>query len=515
MTLNRIEYLIDAENSHLNAKCETCLMLLRIDVDYPYPSRFRSFIHTALGIKFGNDYLKNSKILARMINESPKKIKVYWFFTFSTIPDRELFRLLDNEKHEIALHVVKNPEEELKKLEKSSKQRIHYYTIHGTARLLGRVIWGRWKSKTPWIPSTFRLKSFHDYKAFGLDGLCFTYGTEGALKKANSYLENGKVLYFHPIWLFQKGKLNHRGPFYRALKTILDVDNEFEDLHIRRRFFFKIARNEKEYEKDIIITEDFVKKLGDREVDIFSFVERKWSGATFSVSPSWTKTTDNVALLHVTSYDEWWKSIGKKTRNMIRKSERKGILIQVTMPCEKLANGIWKIYNETPIRQERAFPHYGVSLQSIRKNVLSARKSTFIVALFQNEIVGFIKLVHGDDTAIISQILSLQEFWDKAVNNALLAKAVEVCSHKAARWIMYGRMGNHPSLDRFKQSNGFEKFPVTRCYVPITKKGQIAIKLRLHREAKDVLPQRTKYWLIPFHNWVSRSRVITKRYFGL
>ena len=72
------------------------MIKLRIDVDYPYPSRLRSFIYTALKIKVGKDYLKNSKILARMINESPKEVKAYWFFTFKTIPDEEMLAMLND-----------------------------------------------------------------------------------------------------------------------------------------------------------------------------------------------------------------------------------------------------------------------------------------------------------------------------------------------------------------------------------------------------------------------------------
>lgn len=49
------------------------LITLRIDVDYPYPSRFRSFLYTALGGGTRKDYLKNSKIVARMINKSLDK----------------------------------------------------------------------------------------------------------------------------------------------------------------------------------------------------------------------------------------------------------------------------------------------------------------------------------------------------------------------------------------------------------------------------------------------------------
>ena len=80
-------------------------------------------------------------------------------------------------------------------------------------------------------------------------------------------------------------------------------------------------------------------------------------------------------------------------------------------------------------------------------------------AYLEGELVGFIQILYGDNIAIISNILSLQVHWDKSVNNALLAKAVEVCASKGERWLMYGRIGNHPSLDKFKENNGFVKVP--------------------------------------------------------
>ena len=252
----------------------------------------------------------------------------------------------------------------------------------------------------------------------------------------------------------------------------------------------------------------------ERRIDIFTFVERKWCCTIPNPSNSWLKTGDNIALLRVTAYDEWWGNIGKKTRNIVRKAEKSGITTEVAEPNEKLAEGIWKIYNETPIRQERAFPHYGVSLQVVTRSVLSARDCTFIGAFFQDELAGFIQLVHGDKIAIVSQILSLQRHSDKAVNNALIAKAVEVCATKQSGWLMYGRMGNHPSLDNFKQNNGFTKFSLTRYYVPITKKGRIATRMGLHREIKDALPQPIKYPLIPVYNWVSRNKMRIKLRLG-
>jgi len=489
---------------------ETTLIKLRIDVDYPNPSRIRSFIYTALGIKTRRDYLKNSKIIAKMINESSENVKAYWFFTPKTIPDKELLTLLDNSKHEVALHIVNDPNRELKLLEGATGRKINYYTIHGTARLLARIMWKRWKTKAPKIPNDFPLQSFHQFATLGLDGICYSYNAEQAFKIAKSHTKKEQVLYFHPIWLFQRGKLNHRGPFYQTFRRILEVDKELEALTIRRKIFFTMARDSLEYERDVVPTEKLIEKLRERGADIFTFLERRWCYTIPNPLKSWIKANDNVGLLHVTSYDEWWKNIGKKTRNMVRKAEKCGMKTEIAKRDEKLAEDIWKIYNETPIRQERGFPYYRTSLEAVKEGVFSPRNCTYIGAYLRDELAGFIQLVHGDNMAIISQILSLQKHSDKAVNNALVAKAVEVCADKGVQWLMYGRMGNHPTLDKFKQNNGFEQFQLTRYYVPLTRKGKIATKLGLHKEIKDVLPQSIKYPLIPIYNWISRTKIKIK-----
>jgi hypothetical protein len=286
----------------------------------------------------------------------------------------------------------------------------------------------------------------------------------------------------------------------------LNVDEVMKKLAVRKKFFVKIARDAREYEKDVWPTEKFAKKLKDAGVDIFTFIERIWIHATPNPPKNWKKTDDNIAILRIRGYDEWWQNISKKTRNMVRKAEKSGVTTKVVEPDVKLAEGIWKIYNETPIRQGRSFSHYGVQLETVKRRVLSPGNRTFIGSYLGEELVGFIQLVHGDKIAILSQILSLQKHWDKAVNNALVAKAIEACAAQHVDWLMYGRMGNHPSLDRFKQNNGFTRLALKRYYVPLTLQGSVAIKLGLHREFKDALPQRMKYFLIPIYNWISRTK---------
>jgi len=201
---------------------ECTLIRIRIDVDYPYASRIRSFIYTSLGIRTSGEYLKNSKIVARMINESTREVKAYWFFTPKTVPDEELLKMIDNPKHEVALHVVNNPYKELRNLEQRTGKKINYYSIHGTSSLLARIMWRRLKTEIPRIPEDFPLQSFHQFPAIGIDSLCYLYPAEQVRQMAEDEIRKGNAVYFHPIWLFQRGRLNRRGPFYQVLKEILN-----------------------------------------------------------------------------------------------------------------------------------------------------------------------------------------------------------------------------------------------------------------------------------------------------
>ncbi len=486
------------------------MIKLRIDVDYPYPSRLQSFLFTLLRTKVNKNYLRNAKIIAKMINESRQEVMAYWFFTPQTTPDKELLRMLHPERHEVALHVANNPYAELEKLEKTTKRKIKFYTVHGTARLLARLMWRRklWEPRAH-IPEGFPLKSFYEFPTLGLDILCYGNSTNQAVKIAEESIKKGEVLHVHPEWLFQRGTLNHRGPYYETLKSLLQTDEDLEGLVVRKKGLIRIASyaGTKEYEKDFVPTEKFLQKLAERDIDVFTFIERKWCFSLPNPPTSWLKVEDNIAIFNVTTYDEWWRNLSKKTRNMVRKAEKSGVTTRVVEPSDKLVEGIWRIYNETPIRQGRAFPHFGQQLLSVRSAVFSAQNSTFIASFLEDEVVGFIQLVYGDKIAIISQILSLQKFWDKAVNNALVAKAIKVCADNQIPWVMYGRMGNHPTLDNFKQSNSFVKFTFPRYYIPLTRKGFIATSLGIHRELKDTLPQSLKKPLLPLFNWASRTKL--------
>jgi hypothetical protein len=492
-------------------------MKIRLDVDYAYPSRWKSFLYTALKRKTKRNYLKNSKIIARMINESPIEVKAYWFFTPFTLPDAKMLELLNSGRHEIALHVAVDAYKELKELKKTINTQVKYYTVHGTERLLGKIIWHRKisQAKVP-VPDSFPLKSFYDFPTIPLDTICYNKSTDEAVKIAYESIKKDEVLLIHPDWIFQRGKMNHRGPYYESLKQILDVDSELEELKINKKIFANIGKYSEhfEYIKNIDGSEEFLSKIKDRNIDVFSFVERSWCNfPAAKPSDKWIKTEDNIALLEIDSFDDWWEKIGKKTRNMVRKAEKSGVNVKIVNPTDELAEGIWRIYNETPIRQGRAFSHYGTTLENVKKFVFHTKNCTYIGAYLESELVGFIQLVYGDNLVVITQILSLQKHWDKAINNVMMAKTVEICAKNNHKWLMYGRMGkgsNHPTLDKFKENNAFIRCSLNRYYIALSKKGEIAVKLGLHQQIKDKIPESVKPKAISVFNLISRTKIKIK-----
>lgn len=261
-------------------------------------------------------------------------------------------------------------------------------------------------------------------------------------------------------------------------------------------------------------------------MDVLGFIERSWCFEFFETPSRCKVSKDNVAVAEFDNYEDWLRKLPKETKARLAKAQVVKLEVKVVNPNApaslfddskegvKLAKGIWEIYNETPVRQARRFRHYGMSLKGIQHHVF-ATSNIFLGAYLwveegfylKHKLVGFAELQCGDCTGAFAQILSLTSYRDVMPNNALIAKAVEVCSDRGLNWLVYARMGNHPSLDEFKKSNGFKKYMIKHYYVPLSVKGKVAVLLGLHRDLKDVLPSRVKRWCIPFYNWVSRVRL--------
>lgn len=228
------------------------------------------------------------------------------------------------------------------------------------------------------------------------------------------------------------------------------------------------------------------------KIDLFTFSQKLPETAPkYPYYMEW----DNVAALSIKTYDYWWNSqVNDKTRNMVRKAKKKGVEVRITDFNDALVKGITSIYNETPIRQGRRFWHYGKDIDRVKsENSTFSERRDFIGAYLGDQLIGFIKLVYTDEVAGMMQILSMIKDRDKATNNALLAKAVEICAEKGIRYLTYakftyGKKGTDPVAE-FKHHNGFEKIEIPKYYVPLSARGRVMLRLGLHRELTELLPQ--------------------------
>ena len=220
---------------------------------------------------------------------------------------------------------------------------------------------------------------------------------------------------------------------------------------------------------------------------------------------------DAAAVLPLTTYDNWWrKQIKDKTRNMVRKAAKSGVEIRQVEFSDELVADIATIYNETPIRQGRRFKHFGKSEATIKKeHATFLDRSDFFGAYHNRELVGFIKLVHGERVSSLMQIISKVAQRDKASTNALIAKAVECCTSNGTPFLHYGTWSRR-SMGDFKKHHAFERFEIPRYYVPLNLLGRALLRLGLHRSLIDRVPEN---WIDQAVTW--RNSCNFYRYRGL
>lgn len=236
-----------------------------------------------------------------------------------------------------------------------------------------------------------------------------------------------------------------------------------------------------------------LRRLGKR-VDLFTFMQRL---PDTSPRHGYPMKWDNFAVIHVTTFEKWWNhQIGFKARNKAKQAEKKGVVLREISFDDEVARGIWEIYNETPIRQGRKFPHYGKSLETVKREAATfLEASVFIGAFLDGELVGFVKLT-TDETgtqAGLMHIISMVKHRDKAPTNALVAHAVRACADRAIPYLVYSNFayGNkqHDSLSDFKERNGFQRVDLPRYYVPLTTLGRLALGFGLQRRVIDYFPE--------------------------
>jgi hypothetical protein len=252
--------------------------------------------------------------------------------------------------------------------------------------------------------------------------------------------------------------------------------------------WLKVAevRDEELVEGDTVVdANDFVSQLKKSGLgaDLFTFAQRvPESTPKYGYHIEW----ENAAAIPVSTFSHWWKDCAAYSiRKAVNRSKKLGVVARVVEFDDSFVEATCSIYNEVPVRQGKAFWHYGKDFRSIKHALATyLERSIFVGAYYQDELIGFIKMTWVGATGTITQILSMKKHFDKRPNNALIAKAVEICESEGKSHFIYGNYvvyDANSSLTEFKRRNGFEVVPLPRYYVPLTFKGRIALKLGLHR----------------------------------
>ena len=245
--------------------------------------------------------------------------------------------------------------------------------------------------------------------------------------------------------------------------------------------------------------------------DLFTFIPRlSHRSHKYPYPVEW----DNLAVICITTFDEWWtKQIDGKTRNMVRRAEKKGVVVREVPFDDALVHGISAIYDEYPTRQGKRFWHYKKDFETVRReNGTFLDRSFFLGAYVGERMIGFAKVVYDEnhEQAGLMQIISMIQHRDKASTNALIAAAVRSCAERGISYFVYSTFAygkrERDSLSDFKKNNGFQRMDLPRYYVPLTFRGSAAFRLGLHKRFTDHIPHSIATALRKLRNrWTNRT----------
>ncbi len=246
------------------------------------------------------------------------------------------------------------------------------------------------------------------------------------------------------------------------------------------------------------------------QADLFTFAQSLPEVAV--AYPDLHVDHDNLAVGDTSNFKAWWEGLPQESRKNCRKAQKRGVTVRRAEFDDALVAGIKAIYDETPIRQGRRFPHYGKDLATVRaENASYAERSRFIGAFLGTQLIGFIKMVYCGRTARIMQIIARNDHYEKHPTNALLAAAMEQCSKDSIDRLIYGQYvygrKRNSSVTEFKRRNGFIEVLLPRYYIPLTAKGRLALATGLHRGLAANLPE-------PVTNFLLDSRAFVYDKFG-
>jgi len=239
-------------------------------------------------------------------------------------------------------------------------------------------------------------------------------------------------------------------------------------------------------------------RSADLRADILSFAQK-----LPEIRPKYQYPVEweSIAAVRLTTFQEWWEGLPQETRKNVRRAQKRGVVVQVRSLDDDLIRDIQILNNDSPVRQGKVFTHFGKTLDQVRRDQQAfLDRCDYICAYHEKELIGLVKLIYRGDVASILTFLPKASHQDKRPANAMMAKAVELCAERKIQYLIFGKFnyGNkqHTPLREFKTRNGFEEVLAPRYYVPLTVKGVICVRLKLHRGLLGFLPHSVITFLV-------------------
>jgi len=275
--------------------------------------------------------------------------------------------------------------------------------------------------------------------------------------------------------------------------------------------FIKMAQFKEDWDIDVENPEQVIVKLKESgtKADLFTFIQRlPESKPKFNYYMEW----DNYAAIPIKNYDYWSKKqVSQNSRKKIGLAKRKGVEIRICVFNDDFVKEQLQIYHETPIRQNIPNNAYNFTFEQAKKaNATFLDRAIFLGAYFENELIGFLKIVDARKFARTMGIIGKVAHRDKAPMNLLVAKAVEICAENKFPYLTYGnydfgKLGSS-TLKEFKRNLGFENIIFPRYFIPLTIKGRLALIFKLHHRFVQLLPLKfVRFLLFLRRKWYERK----------
>lgn len=285
-----------------------------------------------------------------------------------------------------------------------------------------------------------------------------------------------------------KDVIYHRG---RPV-NVTGIQIEDKRLVVQGRFL-TVARLNDEWFEDIGDPELIINglKTCTSTPDLFTFWQRLPDTVPIY---SYYHEPEVLSAIPLKDFQHWWETqIKSDTRKKAKRSEKRGVKIKVVALDDEFVRGVMGVFNETSVRRGKPFWHYGKDFETLKHGLSrDLGRSKFIGAYDEGSLVGFVKLNYAErrfaNPGLIVSNLSARK---KYVNNALLAKSVEVCCQDAIPFLTYTTWRRGTQAE-YLMRNGFVKTLVPRYWIPLTKKGAVAMQLGLHRNIRAYIPD----WLM-------------------